>query len=59
MARCLDLIDKSGLPYQLGPLGTCVEGEWDEVMNVIRLCYDKRPKLMHFEKRFAFFDAVP
>ncbi len=40
VARCLDLIDKSGLPYRLGPLGTCVEGEWDEVMGVIRQCYE-------------------
>lgn len=40
VARCIDLIDKSGLPYKLGPLGTCVEGEWDQVMGVIRQCYE-------------------
>jgi len=39
VARCLDLVDKSGLPYKLGPLGTCIEGEWDQVMNVIGQCH--------------------
>ena len=38
VARCLDIVDRSGLPYKLGPLGTCVEGEWDQVMAVISQC---------------------
>ncbi|MGN7611739.1 MTH1187 family thiamine-binding protein [Magnetococcales bacterium HHB-1] len=41
VARSLDIIDKSGLPYKLGPMGTCVEGEWDEVMAVVKSCYDR------------------
>src|ERR1700710_472656 len=40
VARVLDLIDRSGLPYKLGPLGTCVEGDWDAVMGVIKQCYE-------------------
>jgi len=28
VARVVDVIDKSGLPYQLTPMGTIVEGEW-------------------------------
>ncbi len=40
VARVLDIIDRSGLPYQLGPLGTCIEGEWDEVMAVVKQCFD-------------------
>jgi uncharacterized protein (TIGR00106 family) len=39
VARLLDIIDRSGLPYKLGPLGTCIEGEWDEVMAVIGECH--------------------
>lgn len=39
--RNLEVIDDSGLPYQLGPMGTCLEGEWDEVMAVVRRCYDR------------------
>lgn len=40
VARCLDIVDRSGLPYKLGPLGTCIEGEWAEVMVVIQKCYE-------------------
>jgi len=40
VARLLDIIDKSGLPYRLGPLGTCVEGDYDAVMSVIKKCHE-------------------
>jgi uncharacterized protein (TIGR00106 family) len=40
VARVLDVIDRSGLPYRLGPLGTCIEGEWDEVMAVVKQCFE-------------------
>ena len=40
VARAVDIVDRSGLPYKLGPLGTCIEGEWHEVMNVIEKCYE-------------------
>jgi uncharacterized protein (TIGR00106 family) len=39
VARSLDLVDKSGLPYQLTPMGTIVEGEWEEVMALVTSCY--------------------
>ena len=39
VARSLDIIDKSGLPYQLTPMGTIIEGEWDEVMAVVGACF--------------------
>jgi uncharacterized protein (TIGR00106 family) len=38
VSRILEIIDDSGLPYKLGPMGTCIEGEWDEVMAVVGLC---------------------
>lgn len=41
VARSLDIIDRSGLPYRLGPMGTCIEGEWDAVFAVIRACYER------------------
>jgi uncharacterized protein (TIGR00106 family) len=44
VARLLDIIDKSGLRYRLGPLGTCVEGEYDQVMAVIKQCHDALAK---------------
>jgi uncharacterized protein (TIGR00106 family) len=40
VARLLDVIDRSGLPYKLGPLGTCIEGEFDAVMAVIKQCHE-------------------
>jgi len=39
VARSLDLIDKSGLPYQLTPMGTIVEGEWEQVMALVTACF--------------------
>ena len=39
VARVLDVIKESGLPHQLGPMGTAIEGEWEEVMGVVDRCY--------------------
>ncbi len=41
VAKVLQIIDNSGLPYKLNPMGTVVEGTWDEVMNLIRTCHEK------------------
>lgn len=41
VARSLDIIDKSGLPYQLTPMGTIVEGEWDQVMALVTACFER------------------
>lgn len=40
VARSLDIIDKSGLLYQLTPMGTIIEGEWAEVMGVVTACFE-------------------
>ncbi len=40
VARSLDIIDRSGVPYRLNPMGTVLEGEFDEVMGVVRQCLD-------------------
>lgn len=39
VARILDVIDQSGVPYQLTPMGTILEGEWDAVMGVVTACF--------------------
>ena len=39
IARILDVIDKSGVPYQLTPMGTILEGEWEDVMGVVTACF--------------------
>ena len=40
VARALKIIEDSGLPHKLGPMGTSVEGEWDEVMSVVGDCFE-------------------
>ena len=39
VARVLDVIDRSGLSYQLTPMGTIIEGDWAEVMAVVTNCF--------------------
>ncbi|HET9313759.1 MAG TPA: MTH1187 family thiamine-binding protein, partial [Nitrospira sp.] len=39
VSRSLDIIDKSGVPYQLTPMGTILEGEWEDVMGVVTACF--------------------
>ena len=41
IAEALKIIDASGLPYQLTPAGTCIEGEWDELIPLIRQCHNR------------------
>ncbi len=38
VARIVGIIKKSGLPYSLNAMGTVVEGEWDDVMALIKEC---------------------
>ena len=44
VARSVDIIDRSGVPYRLNPMGTILEGEWDEVFEVVRQCYQRMRK---------------
>jgi len=39
--RSLAIIDDSGLPYKLGPMGTCLEGDIDEVLAVMKQCFSR------------------
>ncbi len=40
LAEVLKIVDESGLPYKINPMGTVVEGEWDELFGLIRKCHD-------------------
>ena len=44
VSRSLDLIDKSGVEYRLNPMGTVIEGEWDEVFAVVTQCFERMKK---------------
>ena len=39
VAQIIDAIDHSGITYQLTPMGTILEGTWDEVFNLISRCF--------------------
>jgi uncharacterized protein (TIGR00106 family) len=39
VAAVVDIIDRSGLPYQLTAMGTLIEGEWDAVLGLIKECH--------------------
>ena len=41
VARSLRIVDDSGLPYRLNPMGTVIEGDWPEVFAVIQQCYER------------------
>ncbi len=40
VAQVIDIVDRSGVPYQLTPMGTILEGEWDETMAVVTACFE-------------------
>jgi uncharacterized protein (TIGR00106 family) len=39
LAHILKIIDESCLRYCLTPSGTCIEGDWDEVMEIVKRCH--------------------
>ncbi len=39
VARALEIVDASGLPYKVNPMGTVVEGSWDDIMRLIKKCH--------------------
>ena len=39
VSQIIKMIDESGLEYRLNPMGTVVEGEWDEVLDLIKRCH--------------------
>ena len=41
IAEALKIIEQSGLPFELTPSSTCIEGEWAAVMPVIQRCHEK------------------
>ena len=39
VSRAVKIIQSSGLSYTSGPMGTTIEGTWDETMAVVSACY--------------------
>ena len=44
VAECGDLVDKSGLAYEVHSMGTIVEGELAEVIELMRACIELMAK---------------
>ena len=44
VARSLEIVDKSGVDYRLNPMGTVLEGDWDDVFGVVKQCYERMRK---------------
>jgi uncharacterized protein (TIGR00106 family) len=40
LAAALKIVDESGLPYKAGAMDTVIEGEWEEIMPLIKKCRD-------------------
>lgn len=41
VAECVALIDQSGLAYEVNAMGTVVEGELADVLDVMRACVER------------------
>ncbi len=40
LAVALRIIDGSGIRYALTPSGTCLEGDWDDIVAVAKRCHE-------------------
>jgi uncharacterized protein (TIGR00106 family) len=39
VAKVIKTLEATGLDYRLGPMGTCVEGTWEQVLVAIQRCH--------------------
>lgn len=39
VAECIRIVESSGIEYRINPMGTVLEGEYDQVMPIIRACH--------------------
>lgn len=39
LVEVMKIVDASGLPYKVNPMGTVVEGEWDQLFRLIKKCH--------------------
>tara|TARA_B100000029_G_scaffold377222_1_gene371864 strand:+ start:185 stop:493 length:309 start_codon:yes stop_codon:yes gene_type:complete len=40
IAACQEIIEQTGLDYELGPNGTALEGDWEEVFSCVKACHE-------------------
>ncbi|UCD88839.1 MAG: MTH1187 family thiamine-binding protein [Desulfobacterales bacterium] len=44
ISSVVTIVKNSKLPYKLGPMGTTVEGEWEDLMAVVTSCFHEMKK---------------
>ncbi len=44
IAKALKIVTDSGVRYRANPMGTVLEGEWDEVMGIVKKCHAEMMK---------------
>jgi uncharacterized protein (TIGR00106 family) len=44
IARVLKIVMASGVPYKANPMGTVLEGEWGDVIGLVKKCHDEAMK---------------
>jgi len=61
VAKVLTVVDESGLDYRLNPMGTVVEGEWDELLKLLTRCFrvlEKESDRISLQAKFDFRKGV-
>lgn len=51
VSRAVDLIDRSGITYRLGPMSTTIEGDIDQVLDLVKKCLTE---MAHSAHRVSF-----
>jgi uncharacterized protein (TIGR00106 family) len=44
VARSLDIVDRAGVKYRLNPMGTVMEGDWDQIFGIVKQCFEVMKK---------------
>jgi uncharacterized protein (TIGR00106 family) len=61
VARAMTIIDESGLEYRMNPMGTVVEGEWDELLGLLARCFrdlEKDSERINIQVKFDYRKGV-
>ena len=61
VAGVLSVVDESGLDYRLNPMGTVVEGEWDDLLELVTRCFrvlEKESDRISVQAKFDYRKGV-
>ncbi|MBW1850999.1 MAG: MTH1187 family thiamine-binding protein [Deltaproteobacteria bacterium] len=61
VAKVLTLVDESGLEYRLNPMGTVIEGEWNDLLALLTMCFrtlQKESNRISLQAKFDYRKGV-